>query len=242
MAHANFIKDRLTLVVFCREPIPNRTKTRLVKYLGAEGAAALAEAFIGDALAKGRSLGPAQLVIAGTGPGAVEQSAFFRAIARRFDAPLIDQGAGGLGARMRRALAPFAERGVILIGTDTPSIPATMLAQSAAALARNHMVLGPSLDGGYYLVGARGALPDIFRGIRWGRPDVLAATLGRLKRDGIRCALGPGWYDVDRWDDVKLLAAHLNAMRPERAANPASTPCPATARVLARLGLLRTGG
>lgn len=241
MATADFINRQLTLVIFCREPIPNQAKTRLIKHLGAAGAAALAEAFILDAVAKCRMLSPARLVIAGTGPRPVEGSVFFRAIARRFDATLIDQGAGSLGARMERALASFAARGVILIGTDTPSLPPAMIARSAALLGRSRVVLGPSLDGGYYLVGGRGALPDMFCGIRWSSTNVLAKTIARLAREGVRPALGPGWYDVDRWRDVELLAAHLAAMRPPRSPDHPQTPCPATARALVRLGLLRTG-
>ncbi len=241
MVTADFITRHLTLVIFCREPIPNQAKTRLSKYLGAAGAAALAEAFILDAVAKCRMLSPARLVIAGTGPRPIEASAFFRAIARRFDASLIDQGAGGLGARMERALASFAARGAILIGTDTPSLPPAMLARSAALLTRNRAVLGPSRDGGYYLVGVRGAIPDMFRGIRWSSSNVLAKTIARLAREGVRPALGPGWYDVDRWRDVELLAAHLAAIRSLRSPDRPQTPCPATARALARLGVLRTG-
>jgi glycosyltransferase A (GT-A) superfamily protein (DUF2064 family) len=97
-------------------------------------------------------------------------------------------------------------------------------------------VLGPSLDGGYYAIGVRGALPDIFRGLRWGRSHVLTDTIARLEASGMRYSLANAWYDVDRWSDVLVLAAHLRMMRPE------AHPCPATARVLRQLGLLETRG
>jgi glycosyltransferase A (GT-A) superfamily protein (DUF2064 family) len=183
--------------------------------------------------------------------GDARRAGYFRTLARRFDARLVDQGGGNLGARMARALAPLCDAGAVLIGTDTPSLPSRLLAQNVALLRRTRVVLGPSLDGGYYLVGVRGPLSDILRGIRWGGAQVLAETIRRLKRMRIPYALGPSWYDVDRWSDLMLLAAHLSlhadsgGPRVSRQSLPRSAnrprdlhPCPATAHLLARLGLL----
>ncbi len=253
-----------TLIVFCREPIPGRTKTRLIPRLGTAGAAELAAAFITDALVKCRMLKRCRIVIAASAPAGALHSPYFRRLARRFGAQLIDQGSGGLGARMARALAPFCRNGAVLLGTDTPTLPPRLLARSVALLRRAAVVLAPSLDGGYYLVGLRGAMPDIFRGIAWGQASVLDETLARLRHQRVRYALGPGWYDVDRWSDIVLLAAHLEligagrlnprqagpesfrrrgkspASRGARSSN-AMIPCPATATVLRRLGLLPMG-
>jgi len=150
-------------------------------------------------------------------------------------AELIDQGGGSLGRRMARALELFSSSGALLIGTDTPSLPAALLDANLGALRRTRVVIAPSLDGGYYAVGVRGALPPIFTAIRWGTSSVFASTVKRLKRAGIPYALGPAWYDVDRWADVMLLAAHLRLLA--RARRP--SPCPATESVLERLGVLR---
>jgi glycosyltransferase A (GT-A) superfamily protein (DUF2064 family) len=136
---------------------------------------------------------------------------------------------------MSRALEPFASSGALLIGTDTPSLPAPLLEKSIAALARSRVVIAPSLDGGYYAVGVRGAMPPIFTAIRWGAGNVLDATIRRLNRAHIRYALGPAWYDVDRWSDLMLLSAHLRLRREHRASR---SPCPATEAVLRRLGVL----
>ncbi|MGH7917462.1 MAG: TIGR04282 family arsenosugar biosynthesis glycosyltransferase [Candidatus Binataceae bacterium] len=216
------------LIIFAREPIPGRTKTRLIPRLGARNAAALADAFIQDALAKANQVG--RVAIAAATPGAVRRNGYFCVLARRFDADLLDQGDGGLGTRMARVLAPFSDDGAILLGTDTPSLPVELLARDVALLRRARVVIGPSLDGGYYLLGVRGPLPDIFRHIRWGRRTVLEETIARLKRDHVNYTLGPTWYDIDRWSDVVLLAVHL---RSSTAAAP--SPCPVTARVLAKL-------
>jgi uncharacterized protein len=229
----------ITLIVFCREPVAGQTKTRLIPRLGAADAAALARAFIDDALRKCRALAPARIVIAASASGGVENSAYLRRIARRFGAALVDQGSGSLGARMARALEPYRAGGAALIGTDTPSLPLELLARSVALLRRVPVVIAPSLDGGYYLVGVRGPMPEMFRAIRWGRASVLSQTLARLRRSGTRYALGPAWYDVDRLSDVALLAAHLERMKAQ--GDPPALPCPATAAVMKRLGLIRAG-
>jgi rSAM/selenodomain-associated transferase 1 len=240
-----------TLIVFCREPLPGHTKTRLIPRIGARDAAALADAFIIDALAKCRTISPKKLVIAADAPDGAERSAYFRRLACRFGAELLDQGRGSLGARMARAMEPYSAAGAILIGTDTPSLPSRLLARSVAQLRSAPVVLAPSLDGGYYLVGVRGPMPDIFRGVRWGRARVMRESTDRLRRSGINYALGPAWYDVDRWSDVLLLTAHLERMllrksteseQPASGTSLAATcPCPKTAAVLRRLGLIGQG-
>jgi uncharacterized protein len=225
-----------TVIVFAREPAPGAAKTRLIARLGAINTAALADAFVQDALAKAAAL-DATLVIAGSANGGANNSRYFRALARRHRATLLDQGEGTMGARMRRVIEPFAHAGAILIGTDIPSLPFTILRRSLNLLRRSPVVIGPSLDGGYYLIGVRGAMPDIFRGVRWGGARVLAQTTARLERKGLRYALAPPWYDIDRWSDLLVLGADLR-----RAGGGAPDPCPATREILARLGLLRSGG
>jgi hypothetical protein len=203
----------------------------------AGAAAALSDAFIRDALAKAVAVRPSRIVIAASAPGGAGRSKYFRRLARRFDAGIVDQGDGSLGRRMARALEPFSSSGALLIGADTPSLPIALLAASLEALRRHRVVIAPSLDGGYYALGVRGAMPPIFTAIRWGFGSVFDLTVARLKRAGIRYALGPAWYDVDRWADVMLLAEHLRLLaRARRRA--ASSPCPATESVLRRLGVL----
>jgi uncharacterized protein len=224
---------RPTIIVFSREPVPGSSKTRLAARIGAHNAAALADAFTRDALAKVRELG-LPLVIAGSANGGLKNNRYFRLLARRFGANLIDQEAGNLGVRMVRVMTPFAPGGVLLVGTDTPSLPGSALQRAACLIRHNQVVLGPSLDGGYYLVGIHGTVPDMFRNIRWGGSRVFQQTIARLVRLGIRSALAPTWFDVDRWGDLMLLAEQVRRLT-ERHAH----PCPQTAKVLARLGLLQ---
>jgi uncharacterized protein len=231
------IKSRPALIVFCREPIAHQVKTRLIGAITPAAAAALSDAFIRDALAKAVSIRQSRVVIAASAPDGA-RSKYFQRLARHFDAELIDQGSGSLGKRMARALEPFSSTGALLIGTDTPSLPIELLAASLEALRQCRVVIAPSLDGGYYAVGVRGPMPPIFAAIRWGTRSVFDTTIEHLKRAGIPWALGPAWYDVDRWADVLLLAAHLRMLARTRRRTNAS-PCPATESVLVRLGVFR---
>jgi rSAM/selenodomain-associated transferase 1 len=218
------------IIVFAREPVAGRTKTRLIPAIGADASAALAHAFALDTLAKARAITD-RLVIAGSCHGSAADSPYFRRLARRYDAELVDQGSGALGARMRRVLVPYLDDGALLIGTDIPSLPHQFLTRLMNLLRRFRVVLGPSLDGGYYAVAARGVLPDIFRGIRWGTANVFANTLRRLEAGSVGYGLGDAWYDVDCRDDLLMLLAELRL-------SDGRCPCPATARLLRRLGLL----
>ncbi len=229
---------RIAVIVFAREPISGRTKTRLIPVLGQRGAATLGDAFNRDAIAKAKRLRPAHLVIAGDAPGGATRSEYFRKLARQFGARVIDQGPGDLGARMARALRPFASAGgAILFGADTPSLPLRLLARNARLVGVNPVVIAPALDGGYYLVGVRGKLPEeIFEPMKWGGSDVLAATVARLREARQPYCLGPWWYDVDRPADLEFLRLHLLGRLRPRAARAMALrrphPCPATAALL----------
>ena len=234
---------RMTVIVFAREPVAGQTKTRLIPAIGKDDAAALADAFNRDALAKAKQLAPAELVIAGSAPGGAKRSRYFKNLAREFGAWVSDQGAGHLGARMATAMRPFTNAGgAMLMGTDTPSLPMRLLLKSADLFEKNPVVIAPTLDGGYYLVGMRGKLADIFKPLPWGGEEVLAKTLQRLRDDGEPYWLGPWWYDVDRPIDLDFLISHLKnhlrAFGGQSMMLGSPHPCPATAAVLKRIKAL----
>jgi uncharacterized protein len=223
------------LIVFCREPVAGKVKTRLARQIGDRAAAALADAFIRDTVEKAHAIASARVVIAASAPGGAARSAYFRRLARKFGATIIDQGAGGLGARMARALVTCGgSRGALLLGTDVPTLPPRILRGLVASLRKAPVVVAPSLDGGYYAIGVRGPIPPVFSGIRWGGAGVYRQTIARLRRARIAWVAGPAWYDVDRWDDLAMLSAHLRML----ARGGRDSPCPATTQLLRRLGLL----
>jgi glycosyltransferase A (GT-A) superfamily protein (DUF2064 family) len=96
---------------------------------------------------------------------------------------------------------------VVIIGTDSPTVPIAYIDEARRQLARVDLVFGPSEDGGYYLAGQRRLCPEIFLDIAWGGSGVLAATLDRVEPE--RVALLPRWYDVDRPEDLARLRAAL---------------------------------
>jgi rSAM/selenodomain-associated transferase 1 len=235
------VSTRPALIIFCREPVPGNVKTRLARRIGGRAAALLADAFIRDSMAKALRLAPSRLVIAGRARGGVLKSAYFRGLARTFSAEIADQGSGGLGAAMARALQAHASAGgALLIGTDTPTLPLRCMRTLMASLRKAPVVVAPSLDGGYYAIGVRGAIPPVFSAMTWGRAQVFRDTLARLRGARIPYTVGPAWYDVDRFDDLLMLAAHLRLLGARRS-GPAAHPCPSTARVMRRLGLLENG-
>ena len=118
---------------------------------------------------------------------------------------LVTQEGSDLGARMDHAIRSHLPGKVCIIGSDSPSLPVELVRQAFAALDRSDLVLGPSGDGGYWLVGATRPAPELFSSIAWGTPAVLPETLRRARG----AALLPFWYDVDDGDDLELLRAHL---------------------------------
>jgi glycosyltransferase A (GT-A) superfamily protein (DUF2064 family) len=101
---------------------------------------------------------------------------------------------------------------VVLIGSDSPDLPAEFIAEAFSSLATHDVVLGPSADGGYYLVGAARRVPPIFEGIAWSTPDVWPQTVALLS--GCRWCQLPRWYDVDTGEDLHKLMARLAESSP----------------------------
>lgn len=122
------------------------------------------------------------------------------------------QAGADLGRRMehyfRRALAAGADR-VLLIGSDSPTLSLDRITAALTALAEHEVVLGPTEDGGYYLVGAAGQVADMFRDIPWSTPEVWNATRDRLEGQGINWHALPELYDVDDRKDLWRLRQEL---------------------------------
>ena len=214
--------------MMARAPVAGAVKTRLAAALGDAAAVALYRAFTEDLCA---ALAPRHAMVLACTPGTADP--FFAGLARRYGLTLLAQGAGGLGARMRRVALTVLARAprVVVIGSDAPTLPPAHVADAFRALETRRVVLGPSLDGGYYLLGLRAPVPDVFTRMPWGGAQVLARTLRRLAAAAVRPALLPCWYDVDTPTDLALLRRHLTVL-----STLGTTPCPRTRRVLAPLG------
>jgi rSAM/selenodomain-associated transferase 1 len=215
---------RDAVLMFARLPEPGVVKTRLASALAPAATARLYRAFTEDLCAR---LGRRFRLVVACSPD--DKRPYFGELARRYGCELIPQGGGDLGARMRRAAAAVLETATraVLIGSDAPTVPAASIGAAFRALAHARVAIGPSLDGGYYLLGVRSPLPPIFSRMPWGTPAVLARTLRRLRRARITPALVPCWYDVDTPADLGLLRRHLALLD-----TLGDRPCPRTTRVL----------
>ena len=200
------------VVLLAKAPEPGRVKTRLAAALGVERAARLHERLVERTLetACASDVGPVELCCA---PDA--RHPFFLGLAARFGVALTGQGEGDVGARMARAFARRAP--AILAGCDCPAFETTHFVAAATALrAGDEVVLAPAEDGGYVLVALSRPIPELFDGIEWGGPTVLAATRAKIAAGGLATRELATLWDVDRPDDLQRLQAFLPALLEER--------------------------
>lgn len=183
------------LVVFAKVPRPGKVKTRLTPVLTPTEAARLYDAFLRDALQLYEKLAAeVHLYLA---PPLPDEP--FTALPDSVS--LFEQEGEGLGARMKRAFRDTLDRGydrVSLVGTDHPTLPLSFIRQSFAALEPSRSVcIGPSDDGGFYLLGMNGFYPQLFDGMRYSHDAVFTNTLARVGTTDARLTVLPRWYDVD---------------------------------------------
>lgn len=205
--------------IFAKLPEPGSVKTRLIPELGAERATELAEAFLEDTVAMVRTLDWAECIIAAT-------AAFARPYFKPHEVWL--QSEGDLGERLEKILRLALKRRemVLALGADTPNLPATFLESARKALQTTDAVLGPSIDGGFYLLGLKDCPVGVLEGIQWSHSSTLASTTAKLEQFGLKAVLINPWYDVDSHDDLERLRRQL-------AANPSAAP--RTAELLGRM-------
>jgi uncharacterized protein len=187
--------------VFAKAPVEGHVKTRLQPAVGAEGAARLASALLEDTLESLLAAGRTAPCLAVDDP-----SAF-----RGRGLPVVAQGEGDLGERMERVLGRALERSpaAIVVGSDSPGLPAPLLEQALDALERFDAVVAPADDGGYTLLGLRRCPPGILKALPWSRPETLRATVSRLRARGLSVATTRRWFDVDIPADLARLRVEL---------------------------------
>src|SRR4051812_34555724 len=182
------------LGIFGKRPEPGRVKTRLSAAIGPDDASRLHEAMLFDLL----DLWDAPGVIAPGGRKVLVYAPddagpwFDERVPASFS--LQPQAEGDLGWRMAEFIAGEFEEGasrVVVIGTDAPTLDPSFVLGAFLALDGRDVVLGPASDGGYYLVGCRGAVPPIFEGIDWSTPEVLGQTIDKLDGTGLSVAVLP---------------------------------------------------
>ncbi len=201
------------LILFTRYPAPGRTKTRLIPALGSLGAAELQQRMTQRALAAARqTIGDQREVRVCYEGGQPRAMRRWLGGGIRYDR----QQGGDLGRRMRAAFADAFRAGcerVVIIGTDMPQCSPGRLNGAFAALDDHDLVLGPTEDGGYWLIGLRRPA-EIFDGIDWGTDTVLQATCAAADKAGLTTRLLDVVADVDRPDDLAALGEEFLPRRP----------------------------
>lgn len=211
----------VVIALVCKTPAAGQSKTRLSPPLQPEECAALSACFIRDVAAKVQALAAAEAVAAcAVYTPAGSEAALRELLPDGF--PLLAQSEGDLGVRMARAVADLlaaAHAGVIVIGSDSPTMPVAILRGAIAAVrAGDNVVLGPVLDGGYALIGLSQPHSRLFEDVPWSTGAVHRLTVARAREIGLPVVELPGWYDVDDAASLAMLEDEMRGIAPAFAA------------------------
>ena len=187
------------LGVFAKHWTPGESKTRLAASIGEHVAAALHREFVATTLARFQDIDAKRIVA--YWPPQFEND--FRELAPTW--PRVAQCPGDLGDRLQAFFRDQFAAGfhrVVVVGSDSPNLPVECVDQAIATLDEVPIVLGPSEDGGYYLIGATSTPTAALAGIPWGSASVWQTTIARLEAAKCPYRTLPAWYDVDREHDL----------------------------------------
>jgi rSAM/selenodomain-associated transferase 1 len=203
-----------------KAPRPGRVKTRLTPHYDARSVAALYACLLEDTLARARAVAGIRVVVVCPAEDVEALAALLPGVA------VTAQQGSGLSDGLRWVFAHFCARGgdrVVALDSDSPHLPPAAVESAFASLRTNDLVIGPTTDGGYYLVGAKAAHPALFGPDGLGTGSALDSLQDGARQLGLATALLEECYDIDVPGDVERLQADLGKW-PERA--------PRTARLL----------
>jgi rSAM/selenodomain-associated transferase 1 len=227
------------IAVMAKASIPGRAKTRLIPPLTAEEAAGLNTSFLRDVADNLLSASVLANVTGFMAYAPAGSAGFFRDILPE-RIGLLETVAPSFGECLLQAATTLLDAGhdaVCLLNSDSPTLPTAYIMAAATALAvpGDRVVLGPSTDGGYYLLGLKQPHRRLFQDIDWSTERVSAQTLARARDVGLPVHQLPSWYDVDDLDALRLLVGELFEDRRFRVWGSRPTPATWTRRELARL-------
>jgi rSAM/selenodomain-associated transferase 1 len=203
--------DRV-LVIMAKAPRPGRVKTRLTPTLSPEAVTAFYRCLLGDTLTLARSLDDVEVAVMCPDSDVSELARLAG------DEVVVAQKGEGLAAGLTSVFAHFAEdqRRTLAFNSDSPHLPRAVLEGAFEALTINDVVVGPTYDGGYYLVGAKGSHPTLFASDGMGTSSALEKLLSRARTLELSVGFADPFYDIDVADDLNRLAAELR-LAPARA-------------------------
>ncbi|MDY0884482.1 TIGR04282 family arsenosugar biosynthesis glycosyltransferase [Dongia soli] len=225
----------VAVAIMCKTPRPGLSKTRLSPPLRAEECAEISGCFIRDLSStishlalEGRSRGYAVY----TPVGSERQLAHF--LPSSFG--MLPQYEGDFGARLYRGivdLLAIGHVGAILVNSDSPTLPRSILRQAVESVLKgDRVVLSPALDGGYTLIGLSRPHRHLFDGIPWSTEEVYRLTLKRAEEIKLPVSVIDGWYDVDDAASFAILEAEIRGECPEFACDQIPELAPATRHFL----------
>jgi len=203
------------LLLFARLPRLGQVKTRLTPRFSLEEALALHRALLIDSLVLLRRCGESagaecRLYLSEAGELDSEIAASMNSAVLRV------QSGADLGDRLHHAFQECLTddfREIVVLGSDSPHLPAAYVVRAFDELGKSEMVVGPARDGGYYLLGASRLHPVLLTGMPWGTAQLYRETVRRARKEGIPLASLPAWYDVDVPESVTQLWQELSTRR-----------------------------
>jgi len=221
------MKNGNVICLFAKYPAPGKVKDRLEKVVGKKQAAFLARAFLLDTISTSLRVPRADLYLAHSPSdsgkdfenllylfAAVEKD---NKIARKAGLiTLIPQSDGDLGSRLKMASEFFFSNGarrVVFLGSDCPLLQPVVLRASFELLKKNQVIVGPTFDGRYYLIGIAGHFPEMFEGIDWSASSVYRETVSRLSKNGLEWQELELSYDVDGPEELEQLYSDIDNLR-----------------------------
>jgi hypothetical protein len=192
-------EKKSVLGIFAKQPLAGQVKTRLCPPLSEEEAATLYRVALTETVTRMRQGHGYDLVICYAGERSWFETAFP-------EITLMAQHGADLGARMATALNSFLSLGylkAVLIGSDTPDLPLASITRAFRALDCADLVLGPALDGGYYLIGEGVHHPELFTSIPWSSDQVLSLTKQKAQALGMNTDFLSEWEDLDDFAALK---------------------------------------
>ncbi len=214
------------LIIMVKQPAPGKVKTRLARDIGEIPAAELYACFLADLWERVGQLAIPVII-------SCEQQSSVEYFRSHDKAEIIIQRGNNIGERMYDAFTECFRKGygrAILIGSDSPDIPHSYFWQAISSLEACDMVIGPTTDAGYYLVGFKQETlcEDIFREINWSTSKVWEETQARILQNRINCHILPEWYDIDT----------ISGLQKYFYQNSRSMPCSETIRYLLKMEVL----
>ena len=199
-----------TLLVVAKKPTSGQTKTRLCPPLTLAQATELYNCFLSDTLETMRKVPDVRCVI---GYLPEDAQGYFRRLAPDMD--LISQRGASLGERLDHLLTETLAAGshrAVVMDSDSPTLPPSYISEAFERLTDADVVLGPTRDGGYYLIGMKQPQPHLLRQVQMSTPHVLTDTLALAEATQLTISLLPTWYDVDTIADLYQLDREIASL------------------------------